>query len=388
MTMSRFQEKGFTIIELMIGMMVGLIATVVMFQVFAVSEGQKRTTTGAGDAQQNGIGSVFLIERDARMAGFAMNYMPMLGCPVSGWNQTAAKSLSFYMAPYFIANGAGVASDSVTIAYGDTRSQSSPLKISFNMASAGANVRAVSRFGMQLGDLFILTSTTLPNCTMYQMQGRPGSDEIAHGPGGFIDAAGVSRVTNYNNGAGNPIVLPSAAPAVAYPGWDLTRRRGGRIINLGQKPTVVTYALEGNSLVAIDVLNPPDKVVVSDGVVQFQVQYAFDGDGDGSVASDATMRSVLVLGSDQWADALPANPTPAMWAGIIGVRFAIVSRSATPERADAVSGKCPTEVPPKWLATGRDLDVSADANWKCYRYRVFEVTVPARNLAWAPDETL
>jgi type IV pilus assembly protein PilW len=76
-----------------------------------------------------------------------------------------------------------------------------------------------------------------------------------------------------------------------------------------------------------------------------------------------------------------------MWAGIIGIRFAIVSRSMTPERPDPVTGNCTaTTADPQWLATGRPLDVKADPLWQCYRYRVFEITVPARNLMWLPDE--
>lgn len=378
-------SSGFTIIELMVGMLVGLLATVVMFQVFAVSEGQKRTTTGAGDAQQNGVGSVFVVERDARMAGFGMNFLQMVGCPVSGWN--SGDTLSFYMAPYVIKDGAAGAPDTLTIAYGDTRSFASPQKVSLDMTSATGTVRAYNRFGFANGDLFILASTTNTPCTLYQVQDLSGTDGIEHKSGGFTDPAGVSRVTTYNNPTGNTVVLPGASAAVAYPKWDIAKRRGTRIINLGQSPTVVTYSLVGNQLIATDVLNPKDpQVVVSDGIVQFQVQYAFDFNGDGIVNSDAPMVATLTGTADQWADALPANPTPAMWAGIIGVRFAIVSRSATPEKADAVSGLCPTTAAPKWLATGRSLDVSADANWKCYRYRVFEVTVPARNLAWMPDE--
>ena len=101
-------------------MLVGLIATVVMFQVFAVSEGQKRTTTGAGDAQQNGVSSVFLIERDARMAGYGMNYLPaarLLGQRLLRADQHAvhlphgARTRSWT---------AGVTADTLTIVYGDT----------------------------------------------------------------------------------------------------------------------------------------------------------------------------------------------------------------------------------------------------------------------------
>ena len=78
-------SRGFTLVEVMVGVMIGLIATVVIFQVFAVSESQKRTTTGGSDAQQNGGFSLFQVERDIRMAGYGLNHMALLGCQINGW---------------------------------------------------------------------------------------------------------------------------------------------------------------------------------------------------------------------------------------------------------------------------------------------------------------
>ena len=61
----RFPRRGhgFTIVEIMVAMLIGLIGSIVIFQVLFVSERQKRTTTGAGDAQQNGLLALYTIER-------------------------------------------------------------------------------------------------------------------------------------------------------------------------------------------------------------------------------------------------------------------------------------------------------------------------------------
>lgn len=385
------RESGFTVIELMVGMVVGLIATVVMFQVFAVSEGQKRTTTGAGDAQQNGVGSVFLIERDARMAGYGMSYTPMAGCWVNGFNEPAAQSFTFRMAPYEIANGAGGSADTLTIAFADTRNFTAPERLNQDMPSAGSPFRVYNRYGFALGDLFIVAENNQP-CTLYQVQALPGipdADNIGHSPGPFVDALGLSRKTDFNRAGGVAIQQPLAAPPVAYRQWNISSRTGGRIMNLGQNPTVVTYALQGSQLVAMNTMLPGGQpILISDGIVQFQVQYGFDGNGDGSVPASAPTGATLnpAVG-DQWADSMPANPTTAMWQGIVGVRFAIVSRSLAPEKPDPATNICnATTASPTWLAAGLALDVTADPNWRCYRYRVFEVTVPARNLIWLPDE--
>ena len=101
------RESGFTIVELMVGVLIGLIAIVIMFQLFAVSEAQKRTTAGAGEAQQNGVTSLYLLQRDARMAGYGL-YHPMLGCFTTGfYNPTAAK-YQFRLVPLPVGEAQGV----------------------------------------------------------------------------------------------------------------------------------------------------------------------------------------------------------------------------------------------------------------------------------------
>lgn len=377
------REAGFTIVELMVGVLVGLLAVVVMFQVFAISEGQKRTTTGAGDAQQNGVGSVFLIERDARMAGYSLSYRPLLGCLVNGFHEPTNTTFTFRMAPFVIADG-GAAADTVTFATGDTRGFTSPEKLSQDTLTAIAPFRVVNRYGFALGDLMIATETG-KDCTLFQVSSLPpvpNVDNIGRDPANFVDAYGLARQTTFNRAGGVP-------PAILYKAWNGSTGAGTRLLNLGQKPNVITYALQGNQLVALDGLVPGSPpTLISDGIVQFQAQYAFDANGDGSVASTEMNSAVLNPGlGDQWADALPAAPTFAMWQGIVGIRFAVVARSITPEKPNAAGVCSTTTVFPTWLAKGVPIDISADPNWMCYRYRVFEITVPARNLMWFPNES-
>jgi type IV pilus assembly protein PilW len=377
----QIRQAGFTIVELMVGVLVGLIATVVMFQVFAISEGQKRTTTGAGDAQQNGVASVFQIERDARMAGYGLSYNQMLGCVVNAWNEDANAAFSFRMAPFLITDG-GVNPDTITFAFGDSRAFTSPEKLNQDMAGPSVPFRVYNRFGFSLGDLVIAVEDAKP-CTLYQVSALPGIpniDNIGHLPGSYLDPQGVTRSTSYNRTGGVP-------PGTTYAQWNRTTRKGGRLINLGQNPTIVTYGVANNQLIATDGLIPGSApVVISDGIVNFQVQYGFDANGDGNITGNLSTAVLNPALGDQWADALPAAPTTAMFQGIVAVRFAIASRSMTPEKP--VAGACTaTPAAPMWLAKGVPIDVTGGAiDWMCYRYRVFEITVPARNIAWSPNE--
>ena len=67
------REAGFTLVELMVGLTIGMLATVVIMQVLSVFEAQKRSTTGTADAQTNGGIALYTITRDLQMAGWGMH---------------------------------------------------------------------------------------------------------------------------------------------------------------------------------------------------------------------------------------------------------------------------------------------------------------------------
>ena len=63
--------------------------------------------------------------------------------------------------------------------------------------------------------------------------------------------------------------------------------------------------------------------------------------------------------------------------GLGGLLGAPLARSAQLEK-DIV-----TAAAPAWAGSGGNaIDVSADASWRNYRYKVFETVVPLRNVAW------
>src|SRR5471032_700320 len=65
-------QAGFTLVELMVGMGIGMLATVIILQVMSVFEAQRRTTTGTADAQTNGGIALYNITRELQMAGYPM----------------------------------------------------------------------------------------------------------------------------------------------------------------------------------------------------------------------------------------------------------------------------------------------------------------------------
>ena len=65
-------QAGFSLVELMVGLVIGLLATLAIMQVFGAFEEQKRSTSGTADAQTNGSVALYNLQRDVRLAGFGL----------------------------------------------------------------------------------------------------------------------------------------------------------------------------------------------------------------------------------------------------------------------------------------------------------------------------
>ncbi|HUL96524.1 MAG TPA: PilW family protein [Usitatibacter sp.] len=422
----RVREAGFTLVEMMVGVLIGMIAIVVMFQVFAISEGQKRTTAGASDAQQEGASSSYLIERDGRMAGYGMNYFPLYGCNVWGYWNPSGKAFNFTLAPAIITKGAATVPDKLVFAYAGTDTVSLPASLVQPTGSTpGYFDIGVSTGQFLLGDLVVFgevpAALPLKDCSLFQATSYVAGDSsrIRVDSAFYVDDAGATRSAQYTPPTASTTIQP-APHNQSYAKWTKGTKTGGRVFTLGKSPTVVEYSVVNNQLVYRSVLNPDDPgVAIADNIVQFKAQYgiaennpaALDQNGVAAPtcllttttpcridASTAVIQPRMTPASpqtssaspSQWVDDLPAAPyvmKPDDWRRIIAVRFVIVARSNQKERTDPVTGVCTaTTVMPVWTTNnGTTLDVSADPDWRCYRYKTFEAVAALRNMMWFPD---
>ena len=62
-------QRGVGLIEVMISVIIAMLLVLVIYQVYEISEGQKRTITGGSDAQQNASYGMYVLGRDLAMAG-------------------------------------------------------------------------------------------------------------------------------------------------------------------------------------------------------------------------------------------------------------------------------------------------------------------------------
>ena len=354
--------RGFSLIELLVGLVIGLISTIIIFQVFAVSEGYKRTTTGGGDAQTNGATALFTIERDLRQAGYGINSAALLGCEVHGWDEQAASggaSITLILAPVVITQGTDDAPDTVTVLYGDGAFMPEPAKLIQNMPSSSSAYKVDNRYGFFEGGL-VIAAEPGKTCTLAQVSTLPGtpgnSSNVVHNSGTYTIGVGSGSAqvpTRYNRPSG----LPSP--------YNVSYGTSAKLFNLGALPSSNTYSIQNAQLMLRSLFSDAPTVSnpIFDEIVQLQAQYGKDTNNDGIV--------------DVFDETTPT--TAAGWAQVLAARVALIARSGQYEKE---------QVTPATLAMWTDAGAptwTLDDEERHYRYKTYSTIVPLRNMIWTPQ---
>lgn len=358
-----FRQTGFSLVEIMVALVIGLLTTLVIMQVFSFFEGQKRATTGTADAQTNGSIALYTIGRDLQMAGFGL--IPVQDSPIecnpaptidSGAYTTPVSTtgarVNLDLTPVIITDGGAAAgvSDSISIAYGTNTMGGVPTLIT---ALVGTTATVDNNLGCRPCDTALIVSG--PNCTATTVIG--------------------------------PTAVAANCPNAAPPAFSTTTSlilqdvvgiaAGANLACLGSWNRIVYRVNNGNLEV--------NGVPTLSGIVNMQAQYG--------ISPTAGSNQI-----NQWVEATAATtwnaPTVANRNRIKAVRLVVVARNGVMEK-DIVSTACSstTAASPTGLCAwggsaaspAPTIDLSNDANWANYRYRVFETIIPLRNMIWARE---
>jgi len=402
-----YRARGFSMVELMVAMLIGLIGMIIIFQVFEVSEGIKRTTTSGGDAQQNGAIALYLMEHDLRNAGMGFNDSGYAGCRILAFDSARATSnFSLMLVPALICapgstapggacpgTGApGTSPDQVSVFYGSQARIANSNVLSGPYASGDPGVTLNNTYAYKPGDVMVVMQppTGTSNCSLMEATGVASlTANVAPSGVSYLLNTGTQVLARLNRGGGL---------GVAYGG--VGTANVARVFNVGNLhdpangsavPIYNTYAIDASRALTVSsafVIDPTTSIplvsAVADNIVHMRALYGLDdGVNDGSVPFN-TAAGVAGDGlADRFVSATTFNAlVPLPWRSLIAVRVAIVARSALAEKPSTGLGTaCDTSpTPPTW--SGGAFDLSADPNWQCYRYRVFETTVPLRNWIW------
>ncbi len=328
-------QSGFSLIEVMVGLVVSLLVSLVIMQVFAVFEEQKRSTSGTADAQTNGHIALYNLQRDVQLAGFALPIFSTSNSPLQCTSFTPAGT---DISPISIMDG-GDASDTVTVRYGDADSGGSPSTISSVNA---AMARVLNNAACKVGDTAIISLADA--CSLTTVSSLDGS-------------TGISFNTD-------SVVSPDASIAC-----------------LGNWKTI-SYSI--NALQQLDRSENDSAAANVAEIVSLQAQYGISAE-----AKNNTISAWVNATGDTWE-----KPSNANRNRIKAIRVAIVARNGLLEK-DQVSAACSSLSSSNpsglcaWAGTANNpapaINLSNISNWQRYRYRVFTSIIPLRNVVWSKD---
>ena len=340
---SRRRGTGFSLVEIMVAMVIGMFGIIVMMQVFALSEERKRTTTGGGDAMTEGVMALYGLQSQIRQSGYGISDRTLLGCNVllrAGvtLNALAPVTVNHASIPAGDAN-----TDTLLVIYGNT-----------NGSPQGDTVNTVA------GDVYGMATPT----------SFASGDKVF----GRVYVSPVPATCNVTVNLTSVASAPVGSNVTVTAGTGVAGMVNGTLFNLGQTPTLAAYAIRGGNLTMCDYTandcsaagstgNSAIWVPIANNIVSLRAEYGHDTSNPMDGIVDAYDRT---------------TPTTACgWVKTSAIRLALVARSAQFEKT-AVTAAAPT-----WEGTADiAFDLSGYANWQKYRYKVFQTVVPIRNVSW------
>ena len=359
-------QRGFSLVEIMVAAAIALIGIVVIFQVLAVWEERKRTTSSGSDAQIAGTIAMYNLDRDIRQAGFGLGLSSYLGCTVQAYDTSrGTPGFTFNLYPVQIVDGASGAPDEIRILYGTSTTFSA--NQTFTTSTATAKKAAV-RAGFNKGDLVIVAGNATgaaANCHLVEITGNTNADGLTldHASGNYTNYLAQAVTARYNNPAGTGATYTNGGLHNLGPG-NLTAG------SVASQPRWNIWQLRTNNTLSwSDALHDSATWFdVAEGIVNLQGQYGVDANNDN------------MIDSTEWT-----ITTPTDWTKVRAIRVGLLARSQQYDKL-AVTATAPNWAGGAFTMTNVDGTTDTtpgDANdWRHYRYRVYDKVIPLRNLIW------
>jgi type IV pilus assembly protein PilW len=367
------RASGFSLIEILVGIVIGMVGLLVIFKTVATWDSHTRSTTSGGDAQVSGTLAMFNLERDIKQAGlgFGTAAASVLGCAVKGTDSVKARTLDFPFYPVLITAGASAGEpDRIDVLYGNSAYFGRNGEV---VDSTATTKKLRRRAGFRGSDVAVIANpTTAPtDCDLIQIADATNADgvTVSHAAGtvipdtAYVGASATSRFNGVSSGSYGS---------------------GSSMYNLGTTPVLNRWQINGRALTRTDYLGDNAALEVADGVINMQAQYGVDADNDN------------IISDSEWID--PSAAAPTDWTKVRAIRVAILVRSSQFEKPPTESASATavavtaTAPKPSWtggsfLMTnvngGGDTETTAvPNNWRFYRYRVYEKVIPLRNVVW------
>jgi type IV pilus assembly protein PilW len=391
---ARGYQRGLTLVELMVAMVVGLFIAMGI-GVFALGMGaQFRVTNGNTTADINAQVALSMIDDAGRSAGAGLynNSKPL--CPtINAYRGSSTVYNNAVFMPARITDGGdATTSDTIVFTQGQAVGGLSSMPVMVDMADADAAIVVSSGGAISNGDLALVgvPGGTVP-CTLFQVSGiTPQTTSAACGG----NATGCQTLAR-SGGTTNPASAATAFSSAVRYGFSSAGVSGPAVVTrLGADFRQTAFRVMCNSLVVYNAFTDAPactsalsfsnaNALISD-VVLVHAQYGI---------SNAANSDVVV----NWVDASGGTwgaPTAGDAARVRAIRLVVVTRSREPDAATITSactnsagvtntGPCSFDD-----AQAPVIDVSAAAvasgrSWQNYRYRTHQAVIPLRSVIWS-----
>lgn len=368
------RSAGFSLIELMVGLVLGMFVVLIMMQLLLSTSKLQRTTSTSGNAQIGAAMATHLLTREITEAGLGISAYTLLGCSFAyttsadgvGVVLTAVAPVTINPPPKVVPSG-DANTDTLLVFSGSQAGSSEGDAVSAVTTASTYTVSTPSSFGV--GDRVVAAATT-----------RDSAMSCA------LTLGNVTAVTGY--------ALTVSAGTAGLP-------IGSAVYNLGSAPSIRAYAVRNGNLTVCDYMvyncantgyaSATDGVVwtpVVSNLVSLRLQYARD--------NTAAAMTGVVGRYDQITPGTLSDTSGlakyCAWYRVVGMRMAVVARSQQYDKDK------PTTAAPTWAGsavntgalnpTALPIDLSGNTEWQYYRYRTIESTIPLRNMIWNGNQVL
>ena len=389
------KQKGMTLVELMVALTIGLGITLAISSVLIASENHKRTTTSTNDAQQTGSYSFYALDKALRGAGsgIAESAFPtdvgVLGCHLNAGTPAIFPRGTPFPQPF--AGFLGGVTNPLNVApvlIGKAQSQdgvSDVIMVMGGSGSAGGVSRQITgggnatsaildnTVGFANSDLVLVSQSGVPDCLIEQVAPplTPGTPTLNFG-GIYYTATATS--------ASMAGLATSTSTYVTPIGNAAANNIQFLLFGVDTNRTLFSYDLLQN-LNVWGGAGADSAQAIADGVVQMNAIYGIDTTGAG-------IQNAWAGPGDVGWDIGTVMSSPTKMKQILSVRIALIVRGEYYDTTRKPDGTPVPVSPPtltifKGLASGAgplQQTINLNLTEQQFRYRVFEFTVPLRNM--------
>ena len=416
------RAPGFSLIELLVAMAIGLVVTLAITSVLIRSEGSKRSSTSLNDVNQTGAYAAFVLDRAIRSAGsgFSQRWNAVYGCRLDVSKGGAA------LLPIPATIAASSAFTNITASPTPLPLRLVPVIIAKGMADASSEVRGdvlvvmagtagVGELPQSVNPGSVDASTTPPQLQLQNTLGYTTDDLLLLSDPGVAGGCMMQQVGTHAAGTYGG-VLPLAGDYFRATGTNVNLTNFGATtiaLQLGSavdnRPQFFAYGVGDNrTLFSFDLLKPlptgsdnrPD-TPIADGVVEMRAIYGLDTTNPPDGVLDSWINPVAGSGYEASVLTDGSAASRAKLRQIVAVRVGLILRTALKERSAVTSASGAAAQETFSGANAASLTLfggvtdaggtslsytrSVSGGDLQYRYRPVEVVIPLRNVQMAPQ---